>query len=420
MSASVVNISRLAAILMAVAAQQVAGGSDSQTVRHGNELYAQGKYDEALGRYTAATLDEPNEAIVLYNRAGCLYRLEKLEEAMELYRTAAAATRDTALTAKARYNLGNCYYQRAVMSQSDADLQKVLGDLTAAAAAYRSGLDLAPEDADARRNIAVVRLMMKDVLDKIKQQQQAEQMQQQRQELARKIAELLKRQLELLAGTDHLEQKDKAGEVAPKEKVDTCDTMSQQQQTLRQDTSAVRDDVRQMLEEHPAKAQGPVTTTDPNQINPAVQDLQVKQFVAHELGQATDHQGDAVQQLKGEQLDQAGQAQGAAAENLKRALEALGQPKDQQGQGDQEQQQDQQQQQDTQQQEQQGDQQQRQDSEKQPEQQQQQDQQQAGGDEQQAQAPDATAQAILDREDQRRQEKRRMQIIRQVPVDKDW
>jgi len=63
-----------------------------------------------------------------FNKANSYYRLDDLAKAMDLYGQVAAETKDMGLVAKAKYNTGNCYFQRG-SKQRDSDLQKAMEEL---------------------------------------------------------------------------------------------------------------------------------------------------------------------------------------------------------------------------------------------------------------------------------------------------
>ena len=77
------------------------------TVRHGNKLYADGNFTEAIDKYDQALVEDSRAAEPKFNKANSYYRLDDLDNAMELYRQVAAQSRDMGLVTKARYNLGN-------------------------------------------------------------------------------------------------------------------------------------------------------------------------------------------------------------------------------------------------------------------------------------------------------------------------
>ncbi len=162
----------------------VAAGTDSvrEILRQGNRLYDDGQFAEAVNQYNEALIEQPQALEPKFNKANSYYRLDDLGEAMDLYREVAAGSKDMALVTKAKYNLGNCFFQRGA-KQRDSDLQKALEDMKTSITYWRQVLDIDPDNEKAARNIEVARLTIKDILDQLKQQQdQQNQQNQQNQE----------------------------------------------------------------------------------------------------------------------------------------------------------------------------------------------------------------------------------------------
>ncbi len=165
-------------LLLATAAQ---GASARDAVRQGNQLYADGQYAEAINRYNEAEVEQPEALVPKFNKANSYYHLDDLGEAIDLYQEVAAESKDMALVARAKYNLGNCFFQRGA-KQRDSDLHKALEDMQTSITYWRGVLDIDPKNEKAARNIEVARLTIKDILDQIKKQQQEQQQQQQDQQ----------------------------------------------------------------------------------------------------------------------------------------------------------------------------------------------------------------------------------------------
>lgn len=163
-------------LLAAVTAAQAQ--SIHQMIRDGNQLYAQGHYVEAINKYNEAEIEQPGAVEPKFNKANSYYRLDDLGRAIDLYRQVAAESRDMTLVSRAKYNLGNCFFQRGA-KQRDSNLQKALEDMETSITYWRGVLDIDPQNDKAARNIEVARLTIKDILDQIKQQQEQEQEQQQ-------------------------------------------------------------------------------------------------------------------------------------------------------------------------------------------------------------------------------------------------
>jgi len=159
-------------ILLSLARGQVVLGQTAQDlVQSGNTLYSQGQYDEAAGQYDKALTENPRLDQARFNKADAFYRLDDLAKAIELYKDVSARSKDMGLVSKAKYNLGNAHFQRG-LKQKDSNLQKALDDLKTSIGYWRAVLDLDPGNVNAQRNKEVAGLVIKDILDQIKKQQE--------------------------------------------------------------------------------------------------------------------------------------------------------------------------------------------------------------------------------------------------------
>ena len=145
-------------------------------IRQGNALYAEGQYTEAINKYNEALVERPAAIEPKFNKANGYYRLDDLGEAIDLYQEVAAESKDMALVTRAKYNLGNCFFQRGA-KQRDSDLQKALEDMKTSITSWRGVLEIDPENQKAARNIEVARLTIKDILDQMKKQQEQQKQQ---------------------------------------------------------------------------------------------------------------------------------------------------------------------------------------------------------------------------------------------------
>lgn len=160
------------ALAIAMVVTQVVFGESARTLtRSGNRLYSDGNFNEAINRYDQALVDMPQAPEPKLNKANGYYRLDDLAKAMDLYKEVAADAKGMNLVAKAKYNLGNCYFQQG-SKQRDSDLQKALDDFKTSITYWRGVLDIEPENKKAARNIEVARLTIKDILDQINKQKQ--------------------------------------------------------------------------------------------------------------------------------------------------------------------------------------------------------------------------------------------------------
>ena len=145
--------------------------SSADLVEQGNKEFARGKLDAALKLYDKANVDAPESAEIYFNKGAAYFRKGDLAKAREMFDRAALKTKDLSLEARGQYNLGNCAYQEA-MKQKDSDLKKCLQQMTTAITHFQKALKLAPGLKDAAYNIEITRLKMKDIMDRIKQQEE--------------------------------------------------------------------------------------------------------------------------------------------------------------------------------------------------------------------------------------------------------
>lgn len=159
----------VALIIAVVLTQAVFAESARTSIRRGNDLYADGNFNEAINQYDQALVEMPQAPESKFNKANSYYRLDDLDKATGLYKEVAAEAKDMKLVTKAKYNLGNCYFEEG-SKQRDSDLQKALESMKTSITHWRGALDIDPENKKAARNIEVARLTIKDILDQINKQ----------------------------------------------------------------------------------------------------------------------------------------------------------------------------------------------------------------------------------------------------------
>ncbi len=157
-----------------------AQAEDAQTlVERANGLFADGEYASALEAYREAEVMQPESPELAYNQGAAYYKLGDYSSAGDAFNRA-LLTRDLRLEAKIKYNLGDVAYASAL--EKESDLQEAIDLLKKAIGRYRDAIELDAGDADARANIETAQLLIKDLLDKLKQQQEQQQQQDQQQQ----------------------------------------------------------------------------------------------------------------------------------------------------------------------------------------------------------------------------------------------
>jgi len=150
-------------LLFAFTASAWGKGNANSLNSEGNELYNQGKYQEATRRYQDAAIEKPESFVLQYNLANALQQSQDYARALQSYQRALELG-DTSQLASAFYNLGNGLYR--------------IGQYQEAAAAYKQTLELDPSDQDAKYNFE---LALKKLQEQSSQQQQKQKKQDQKQ-----------------------------------------------------------------------------------------------------------------------------------------------------------------------------------------------------------------------------------------------
>lgn len=373
--------------LVLITAQIVSAGSVYNTVRQANKLYDNGHFNEAIKEYDQALIDQPQMLEPKFNKADCYFQLDDLTEAINLYNEVAAGSKDMKLAAKAKYNLGNSYFQRG-SKQKDSNLQKALEDLQTSIVCWRSAMEINPENKNAAKNIEVARLIIKDIIDQINKQKEQQQQQAAKQnQLKEQLKELLEKQKALAKQTQETKNQEEKGQINQQEAADNYKKQAEKQSQLKKEAEQASQQMQQQ---------------DPNTPQPP----QMQQ-AAGELEKAADNQSNAETQLKASDGTAAKQSQDKAIEHLENALKASSQENRQNQQNQQQQEQQRQQKEQTQQ-------------PQEPNQPGEEKQQQQQEEQKAVAAPDATAQEILDKEQNEKKQRQILQRAGYQKVEKDW
>ncbi len=135
-------------------------------IKEGNDLYDQGRYDDAAAKYNEALQEDPNLDAGKYNLGNATYSGGDLEASLSKYAEVAASSDDPDIRARAFHNMGNVYMQQ---KQYDKSID-----------AYKQALKANPKDEDTKYNLSYALSMLKQ------QQQQQDQQQDQQDEQDKK------------------------------------------------------------------------------------------------------------------------------------------------------------------------------------------------------------------------------------------
>lgn len=163
-------------------------GDAGKLVSKGNREFTEGDYTEAIDFYEKASVEKPESPVIHFNKGGALYKSGDYAGASDEFRAAAGKTKDLKLEAKAWYNLGNCSFMDG-RRQTDSDMEKALESYRESVSLYQAALEKDSTLTDAAVNMEVARLVIKDLLDRIKKRQ--EQMEKQREKMKEVVDSLV-------------------------------------------------------------------------------------------------------------------------------------------------------------------------------------------------------------------------------------
>ncbi|MFH1077239.1 MAG: tetratricopeptide repeat protein [Pseudomonadota bacterium] len=170
-----------AALIILAMSPLLSFASSARTLtERGNSFYAQGKYDDALKAYDEAGIEMPESPQIAFNKGNVYFQKGDLEKAKSAYESAALKAPDPIFEANAQYNMGNTSVAQG-KKYLDSDLKKSLEEYEASIHHYKEALRLNPELQEAATNIETVRLLIKDLLDQIKKQEEEEKKKEQEQ-----------------------------------------------------------------------------------------------------------------------------------------------------------------------------------------------------------------------------------------------
>ena len=147
--------------------------SASASVKKGNTLYHQGKYDEALKYYHEAEVEMPDSDLVNFNTGTALYRKGDYEKAIKAF-SKALLSDNPDIEAKAAYNIGNSKFRLGKLKEN-TDLASAINLYREALDYYKRAIELNQDDTNAKYNHEFVEKELKVLLDKLKQQQEKDQ-----------------------------------------------------------------------------------------------------------------------------------------------------------------------------------------------------------------------------------------------------
>ena len=139
-------------------------------IKAGNRLYQEGKYDEAMDRYTDVLVGVPKSPVVQYNIGASAYKKGGYERAVEAY-TKSLSTDNPALEEKGQYAIGNCKYRQGERKEN-TDVTGAIKHYREALESYKRAIGLNSMNMDAKFNYEVVQRKIKELEEQQQQQNQ--------------------------------------------------------------------------------------------------------------------------------------------------------------------------------------------------------------------------------------------------------
>jgi tetratricopeptide (TPR) repeat protein len=162
------QIVAVGAIVLAVLLGAPAARGDYRALNEkGNKALTEDKADEALKYYKDAEVEKPKQPVLDYNIGSALYKQNKYPEAVQRY-IRALDTDDPKFQADTYYNSGNALFRAEQYAE--------------AINAYKKCLEINADDNDAKYNLELARVKLKEQAQKQDKQQQNQQNNQDKQD----------------------------------------------------------------------------------------------------------------------------------------------------------------------------------------------------------------------------------------------
>ena len=306
----------------------VFGQSAGALVEQGNQAYTAENYEQALDAYEKASELEPDSAHIWFNRGSTLYQQGDYTAAGDAFEQAALRGSDPAIEALSKFSHGNAAFRQGV-GQQRTDPRQALQSVERGVRLYQDALKINPGLNDARHNIEVARLRIRDLLEQLKDQPQSaskggegERQPPDEKDLSDKLQDLARKQKQAA------EESRQASEQQKRE--GDSRAMRQKAEDLAKRQKDIEEQTRELSREMEKQEQpGQTAKAQQAQQDQARKDLQ----------QAAAEQREAGKDLDKGDFDQAKESQEEARKKLEDALRAMGgKPEDgegeEKGQGD--------------------------------------------------------------------------------------
>ena len=156
------RLGRLAALGALWAALTGFGDTAWFAAREGAEKYAAGDFAGALSAYLEAQQSEPDDRAIDYNLGGAYFKTGKFDDAIKAYERAMAAE-EPSLRGRAAFNQGAALLGKGEAAMNAGDAATARGALEQSAERYREIVRHDRANKDARRNLEVALLRLRQL-----------------------------------------------------------------------------------------------------------------------------------------------------------------------------------------------------------------------------------------------------------------
>jgi len=306
-----------------------------ENILKGNKSYNAAQYDTAIQYYDQYAVTNPESPYTTFNKGLAFFRKEDYVNARKEFQDASSKSKEIKIEAQASYNLGNCAFMQA-SREADSDLEKAIQFYYESIDFYSRSLELDPKLAEAAYNLEITRLILKNMLDKQKEQQEQNKEQQEKiKKIIEKLVELVKQEEKLIERSTSLNEEKQSKGISATLRT-TAGKIKGEQKTTRTSTKGVSGEIQALINESmqgaaPQGTQGQQPTPPPAQDNPLV-------TAKTHVDRSTNFQELSENNLTNISLDETVTSQTSARDELIKAIEALSKPPEDQQQDQQDQQ----------------------------------------------------------------------------------
>ncbi|MDH3982506.1 MAG: tetratricopeptide repeat protein, partial [Kiritimatiellaceae bacterium] len=180
----------------------ITSANPTKLFQTGNKAMADGRFEEAINIYHEAAEEAPESAEIHYNLGNAQYRAAGFEDAMASFEYAASMSDTDAMRSTCWYNIGNCMVKTSERLR-ETDPHSAASYCQQATWFYRMALDYNRNFSDAAYNLEITQLMVADIEEEIRRQEEKEQQENELiQYIRKKLEEFIQRQTRLLEVKD--------------------------------------------------------------------------------------------------------------------------------------------------------------------------------------------------------------------------